>query len=57
MIQSDFNIVFWGEGEQFVVAITYKSFFLTLEIFVHDCRISIFRQHLWKVEKDSRKFV
>ena len=48
---------FLGEGEQFVVAITYKSFILKLDIFVHDCRISIFGQHLLKGEKDSRKFV
>ena len=46
MIQSDFNIVFWGEGGVFVVASAYKSFILNvdmvrsifLNIFVQDCR-------------------
>ena len=46
MIQSDFNIVFWGEGGVFVVASAYKSFILNVDmvtsifliIFVQDCR-------------------
>ena len=46
MIQSDFNIVFCGEGGVFVVAGAFKSFILKvdivtsifLNIFVQDCR-------------------